>query len=465
MITALDLEGVMMNLYAGDGASLYANTGLTTPATTTVNGWKDSGFDSSGVATTNHAISTGGGACSVGSINGKTAVSFNGSSSALLTGSFLSGIANSFSIYVVSNGPSDGNVSLSEKSASPSFYLQKGYNTGADWKWVSNLLNVSSPLVADGPQIDSFCWDGAHRRIRVNQVHADRRRDLSGGITGQRDNTVSGSSTLTLSGGLTIGAFSSTPTFFATCSIGQIIVLNRFLDDSADGELLKSLAMDWNFSPRPYVLCCGDSLTDGAGLSAGQSWPELIQASVGSTWDVERYSYTGRFIYQALREFPRLMSWSIWPEATSNKEVAVIHLGANESDPGAFTQQQYLALLRQFAQRGCRLVCCTMTPRTVSADDGSAFETFRNTFNPFIRSLAQSQGVVVADLAADPVMGVAGAQNNATYYQGDKIHYTAAGAALIAPIVKAAITQAMNLPLSSKLVTAQTINVGGGISF
>lgn len=74
----------------------------------------------------------------------------------------------------------------------------------------------------------------------------------------------------------------------------------------------------------------------------------------------------------------------------------------------------------------------TMLPRQ------NQHEADRTALNTAIRSNAAGMGYVVADFAANTTIGDAGDENNATYY-ADTIHPTAAGHAIMASIIIAAL--------------------------
>lgn len=122
--------------------------------------------------------------------------------------------------------------------------------------------------------------------------------------------------------------------------------------------------------------------------------------------------------------------------STFAKNIAVVEGGINDLIAGASAatiQGRLTTIWGNLEAAGIKVVPYTITP----FGDGST-ETNRQTVNTWIRVNAPHG--VVADVGANGTgLGTAGDQNNATNYQADKIHYTVAGAAIAAAIVKTAI--------------------------
>jgi hypothetical protein len=83
--------------------------------------------------------------------------------------------------------------------------------------------------------------------------------------------------------------------------------------------------------------------------------------------------------------------------------------------------------------------------------DGGAEASFRAALNTSIRNGAAGQGYTVVDYAANANLGADGASTNLTYFQveptcgngsNEGIHFTAAGVAIQASIMEAAMTAA-----------------------
>ena len=128
-----------------------------------------------------------------------------------------------------------------------------------------------------------------------------------------------------------------------------------------------------------------------------------------------------------------------WVLASSGTKYLVIFAGTNDRFLNGTSGAGVWALLQAYINARIAAgwvpgnICVgTMLPRQ------GAYETDRAALNSSIRSNAATLGYKVCDFAADSRIGDAGDENNATYYS-DTIHPTAAGHAILAAIVKAAL--------------------------
>jgi lysophospholipase L1-like esterase len=70
---------------------------------------------------------------------------------------------------------------------------------------------------------------------------------------------------------------------------------------------------------------------------------------------------------------------------------------------------------------------------------GPTYEATRSTYNGLIRANWRQFADVLVDVAADPNIGVAGANSNTTYFDPDAIHLNNTGYAIVATLVKATL--------------------------
>lgn len=80
------------------------------------------------------------------------------------------------------------------------------------------------------------------------------------------------------------------------------------------------------------VACVGDSITEGVGAGAGNSWPEQLGRMLGDKWDVRNFGVSGTTLmrsgdkpYQKQDAFARAKAF--------NPDVVVIMLGTNDTRP------------------------------------------------------------------------------------------------------------------------------------
>ena len=185
----------------------------------------------------------------------------------------------------------------------------------------------------------------------------------------------------------------------------------------------------------PRVVAVGDSLTLGAGASAPYTSLITYPTWNGQTFTVSNIGVAGRY----LRDMARLAYTNLNPLFANEGglNVAVVWGGINDLASLGATAEDTYSRLRAFSGRlrslGWRVVACTLVSRV-------AFDTERATFNGYVRGNWPLFADALADLGANASIGAAGAHANATYFQGDGIHLTDAGLAIVAGLVQTELT-------------------------
>jgi acyl-CoA thioesterase I len=165
------------------------------------------------------------------------------------------------------------------------------------------------------------------------------------------------------------------------------------------------------------IVAFGDSLTAGYGLAANETFPAQLQralAAKGLAVNVVNAGVSGDTATGGLAR----LDWSI-PDGT---DAVILELGANDAlrgfDP-AITRNALDAMLRRLQERKIPVLLCGMVaPPNMGVEYGRAF-------NSIYPDLAAQAGAILypfflAGVAADPKLN-----------QGDGLHPTAAGVALI----------------------------------
>jgi lysophospholipase L1-like esterase len=225
---------------------------------------------------------------------------------------------------------------------------------------------------------------------------------------------------------------------------------------------LQSYLNRWSFTntivaeDRPFILWAGDSIMRGVGLNTATCPPGVATKSLYSTKPVRHVNYAvaGYTIAQSQSQYttyvPALYS------AGRSSNVYVAGVGTNSlyfTSSGVTVAQaftQYVSLCQTARAAGWKVVAATILPRSdTQASVSPTFEADRQSFNAAVLSTALSGGTVfgstysrfadaVADPASDSTIGQQGQSDNTTYYQ-DKVHPTAAGAAILANYYATAI--------------------------
>jgi len=124
--------------------------------------------------------------------------------------------------------------------------------------------------------------------------------------------------------------------------------------------------------------------------------------------------------------------------ASRNQNICVCFAGTNDMAIGGVSAATAIARLSQYCSdrrsAGWKVVVCTILPR-----GDNDIETRRATVNADILASVGVYSDAVANVAGDSRIGDSGDEDDLTYYSADTVHPNAAGAAVIAGIVQAAI--------------------------
>ncbi len=185
------------------------------------------------------------------------------------------------------------------------------------------------------------------------------------------------------------------------------------------------------------VACVGDSITQGAKLAKGMTYPEQLQKMLGSAWTVKNFGKSGRTLLKQ-GDFP-YWNESIYQDALQfAPDVVIIKLGTNDTKPQnwkhiADFKNDYRALVESFRSLPGKPHIDICTPCPVV---GSGAFTINNA------GVVEEVGWV-KELAAELNVGLV--DMNAAFagkseLLPDKVHPNAEGASLMARTVYSALT-------------------------
>lgn len=186
------------------------------------------------------------------------------------------------------------------------------------------------------------------------------------------------------------------------------------------------------------LACVGDSITQGVGAEAGQSYPQQLQRLLGERWQVGNFGVSGRTLLKK-GDFP------YWAEAAYREalayrpDVVVIMLGTNDSKPQNWRFEaeflgDYRALVTSFLSLPSRpqvMICrpCPVPePGNWGINEPVVMEQIRR-----LDGLAQEMGLKVIDMHA--------ALRDKPELLPDRVHPNTEGAAVMARTVFAAMKQ------------------------
>ena len=213
------------------------------------------------------------------------------------------------------------------------------------------------------------------------------------------------------------------------------------------------------FGPQGQTLYLaeGDSITNGSLIAASMSYARLYAAQYPGRLTSVNNATPGNTLAQiaarASTDDALLASTATWRTAA----ILSILVGANDgSYSGGATA--FAAALASYcdARRaaGWKVVVCTCLP---AFGAGNAFDSFRLAVNTIIRTWVGVHCDAIADVGADAIIGQAAATDNTTYWNTDKVHPTAATAAIMKPYLEAA-ANSLTVPRSAQPSSYPTFN-------
>ncbi len=207
--------------------------------------------------------------------------------------------------------------------------------------------------------------------------------------------------------------------------------------------LVLTIGLHVNAARKPVkVACIGNSITYGIGVKVPEqdSYPAQLQRLLGDAYEVGRFGKPGAtLLYRAFRPFVEQEEYRQAMQFAG--DIAVIHLGVNDTDPRAWPNyrdefvRNYLALIDSFrtVNPRCRFIIARMTPlshRHHRFESGT--RDWHAEIQQAIETVAQISGADLIDFHAplypNPQM------------LPDAIHPNEEGAGLMAQTVYSAIT-------------------------
>jgi acyl-CoA thioesterase I len=189
--------------------------------------------------------------------------------------------------------------------------------------------------------------------------------------------------------------------------------------------------------PVTRVACVGDSITQGVGAPAGQSYPDQLGRMLGARWNVRNFGVGGTTMLHA-GDHPYWNTQS-YPDALKfQPDVVIIMLGTNDTKPWNFQHidryvPDYEEMVLAFARlAGTRRIFVCFPPPVLNDGSGGINEAGILAEIPLIRQVAQDTQAGTIDMYA----ALAGHND----LQPDNVHPNAAGAQLLALAAYKALT-------------------------
>jgi len=181
----------------------------------------------------------------------------------------------------------------------------------------------------------------------------------------------------------------------------------------------------------------GDSITAGNGSTDGQTYPHQATMGLDARFRVFNVGIGGQSATQMFTTDTDVDA--LLP--SSGIGISCGFAGTNDLANGATAAAVYATLVNYFTERRAagwdRTVAFTLTPRSASGINAN-FETRRLELNALLRANWPTFADALVDVAAHPVMGVPGADQDPALY-ADGTHPTNYGYSLIASLVLPAL--------------------------
>ncbi|MCF0160890.1 MAG: sialate O-acetylesterase, partial [Bacteroidaceae bacterium] len=227
------------------------------------------------------------------------------------------------------------------------------------------------------------------------------------------------------------------------------------------------------------VSCLGNSITYGTGLENPEtdSYPVILQQMLGEGYEVIRYGKPGAtLLNRAYR--PYMQSEEFHQAMQRPCDIAVIHLGVNDTDPRAWPQfredfvRDYLSLIDSVRSmnKDCRVIVAKLTPLR---NTHHRFQSGTRDWNEQIREAIAT----VAEAGHCEVIDFFAPLHRHIELLHDKIHPNIEGSRIMAQVAYSAITgdygglqlpecytDGMVLPRNKELPIAGTSNAGDEVT-
>jgi len=243
-------------------------------------------------------------------------------------------------------------------------------------------------------------------------------------------------------GGVTFGA-AYTPGYGANCRMYQMIVLDRAFTASERASLKTWMhsSMLLSTEPTTLIVCDGNSITLGFGVGASDAYPAKLGTSLGNAYAVVNYGVTGQTTTNMSSDAATQIDSTLPAYSTSAVLIAWeaandIFFGADLATCQSRWNTYFSARVTAgWASNGSKLVAMTCIARG-NFSDQPGMSAILDSWNTWLRANYSTYATHLVDVAADARLSNF---NDTTYYQADKCHLTAAGNAVVAGLIEAAL--------------------------
>lgn len=212
------------------------------------------------------------------------------------------------------------------------------------------------------------------------------------------------------------------------------------------GPILMGILPPGTAALPPNIIFVGDSLTNGTGSQPfnnfpySNDYPSRVAGSLQSSGLYVNAGVGGQTAYAMLADAVTVVD-PFFNDAYNN--VVCFHGGTNDIFYGANDITTYARIVSYCQQRqanGWKVIVGTITPRSDPGVPANQ-DTYRLSVNAMIRANWRTFADGIADIGADPNMGILGDETNTQYYNGDLVHHNPNGYRVLAGYFLAALAR------------------------
>jgi acyl-CoA thioesterase I len=185
------------------------------------------------------------------------------------------------------------------------------------------------------------------------------------------------------------------------------------------------------------IACVGDSITYGSGLGdpGTQAYPAVLGATLGSAHEVQNFGVSGATLLKN-GDLPYWDQGRFTASTNFEPDVVVVMLGTNDSKSQNWSREaefspDYLELIAHYRALGALVYVATPPPVFPPGAFGIPPDVVEDEVVPLVRAIAEEANAPLVEV----FNGLSGQSANFP----DTVHPNAAGAALIAEVVAAAL--------------------------
>ena len=215
-------------------------------------------------------------------------------------------------------------------------------------------------------------------------------------------------------------------------------------------------------SGNPVLLAAGDSITYGYELPnpSTQAWVENLALTNQPAYSIVNGGIPNISAHSLAGAEPNRIA--PYCKTAQGPGVAILFAGTNDVDSFSSSPASTLASIETWVTKvksaGCLTFVGTMLSRQSPGGD-----TNKDALDALILSSVKAAGADgVIDFAANPLLGADGASTNATYFNSDNIHPTAAGHLLLAAAASNSLNYYFGTTLASPAVVTASATLPSG---